>query len=1346
MLAPDQVEQQVQRTFEGLEEDLQRVRRYVQVLRQREQRLAVQARQRDAVDDLGHAVGRRAVVPAVAEQGGGLRDRRRRFGTGFGNHRYALNGPRHRAAAAADHRMAAGARLRREAAILIDPPSPPATPPPPPRTALRAHLRRPETDCVADLLRRAPLSPAQWTAARAQARTWITQLRGQRSRGSGVDALMREFSLSSQEGIALMCLAEALARIPDRATADALIRDKLAQGDWRAHVGSSRSLFVNAAAWGLMLTGRLVATHSEAGLTAAANRLIARGGEPLIRAGVDIAMRLLGQQFVLGRTIEQALARAQETEGRGYRHSYDMLGEAALTAADARRYGDAYAHAIAAIGAAAAATAGAGLHLRPGISVKLSALHPRFTSQQPERVQRELLPRIADLCRLARQAGIGLNIDAEESERLEPTLDIFAALAADPALADWEGLGIVVQAYQKRAAPLVDWLAALAAQSRRRFMVRLVKGAYWDSEIKRAQVDGLADFPVFTRKPHTDLSYLICAQRLLAQRGRLYPQFATHNALSLAAVLQLAQAAGTPHFELQCLHGMGETLYDQVVGRDPGALACRIYAPVGSHGTLLAYLVRRLLENGANSSFVNQVVDENVPIEDLLEDPPAAAARSGGRPHPGIALPAQLYAPARRNSAGLDLHDAPTLAALDRAFRASATRDWTAYPLLASGRFEPDDAGPQPVRNPARREHVVGTAQAASAADIAAAFAAAISAAPAGWAATGGPQRAAVLEAVADAIEQRRDDFIWLAVNEAGKTLADAVGEVREAADFCRYYAAQARRLPADADAPLGPVVAISPWNFPLAIFTGQVAAALAAGNAVLAKPAEQTPLIAALAVRLMHAAGVPRASLQLLPGDGAVGARLASDPEVRAVLFTGSTEVAALIDQALARQPGAAAPVLVAETGGQNAMIVDSSAQPEQVVQDALQSAFGSAGQRCSALRLLCLQEEIADPVLQMLQGAAAELRAGDPARISTDVGPVIDAAAHDAIEAHVARCAAGLRQRGGAPAGVDPAGFVAPAIIEIAAVGQLQHEVFGPVLHVLRYRRDDLGALIDAINGTGYGLTCGIHSRIDETIDFIAGRIRAGNIYVNRNMIGAVVGVQPFGGEGLSGTGPKAGGPWAVPRLQRAVDALSRTPLALGAARVAEAPVALRALHDWLQANGAPALASLCAEYSVYTPIGCRFDLGGPTGESNSLHYHPRGRVLCLVPDDAPGGDDGAVLAQLAAAAATGNRALLPDAPSRRDLVARLPVPVQAAVDWAADRWAAVDGVAIDAVLLEGGAEAAAPLRRRLAARAGARVALLCAQDRRYALDRMVVERVLSLNTAAAGGNATLMTLTPA
>jgi RHH-type proline utilization regulon transcriptional repressor/proline dehydrogenase/delta 1-pyrroline-5-carboxylate dehydrogenase len=1245
---------------------------------------------------------------------------------------------------------------RRSAAILNDLPTEPS------RAGLRARHRCAEAESLAELARQAPLAPARWAAAQQQARRWIAGLRGARSRGSGVDALMREFSLSSQEGVALMCLAEALARIPDRATADALIRDKLAQGDWRAHVGSSRSIFVNAAAWGLMLTGKLVATHSEAGLGSAVNRLIARGGEPLIRAGVEIAMRLLGQQFVLGRTIELALQRARETEARGYRHSYDMLGEAALNAADAQRYFEAYAQAIDAIGASVAAPPGApppALDERPGISVKLSALHPRFVSAQADRLRRELGPRIQELCRRARRWGIGLNIDAEESERLEPTLDLFVQLARDPALADWDGLGIVVQAYQKRAVALVDWLAELAAQTGRRFMVRLVKGAYWDSEIKRAQIQGLDDFPVFTRKAHTDVSYLVCARHLLRHPDRLYAQFATHNALTLASVLQLADEAGVSRFELQCLHGMGESLYDMALpdlalpapggaGAARCAPACRIYAPVGSHETLLAYLVRRLLENGANSSFVNRVVDETVPVEQLLEDPLAASRRAGGAPHPAIALPADLFAPAagaapgtaRRNSRGMDLDDAPTVQRLLAGLRTASARSWTAYPILAADRFAPDTAEPLPVSNPARRAQIVGTVQFASAQDIESALAAAQDEA---WSRTDPQRRAQVLEAIADALEQRRVDLIWLAVCEAGKTLGDAVSEVREAVDFCRYYAQQARALGPAQAVPLGVVVAISPWNFPLAIFTGQVSAALAAGNRVLAKPAEQTPLIAALAVRLMHAAGVQRSALQLLPGDGTVGARLTGDARVHGVLFTGSTEVAALIDRALADCPGACEPLLVAETGGQNAMIVDSSAQPEQVVQDAVLSAFGSAGQRCSALRVLCLQEEIADSVLAMLLGAVDELRLGDPAELATDLGPVIDEAARQGIETHLALAPAERRLlRRPLPPQCAQGSFVAPAIVQIDAIGELGREVFGPVLHVLRYRREALGELLEAINATGYALTCGIHSRIDETIEFIVTRIRAGNIYVNRNMIGAVVGVQPFGGEGLSGTGPKAGGPWTVPRLTKPCPAgFGGEPFAppdAAGLHWAQPPAPLAALLDWARQRAMAPLEQACERYLRYTPLRWRRQLPGPTGESNELHYRGRGTVLCLQePVQA-----GALLAQLAAVLASGNRALLLEGPEARAVSSQLPAPLREGLHWTGD-WRAES---FEAVLFCGPDEAARHTRRRLAQREGARIAFVRAMDGAYALERLVAEQVVSTNTAAAGGNASLMSLQPA
>ncbi|HXY04988.1 MAG TPA: bifunctional proline dehydrogenase/L-glutamate gamma-semialdehyde dehydrogenase PutA [Burkholderiaceae bacterium] len=1206
--------------------------------------------------------------------------------------------------------------------------------------ALRAHTRLAETECVAAVLRRVALSPQQWQAAQQQARRWITALRGQRSRGSGVDALMREFSLSSQEGVALMCLAEALARIPDRVTADALIRDKLAHGDWRAHIGSSRSIFVNAAAWGLMITGGLVATHSEVGLSAAVSRLIARGGEPLIRAGVDMAMRLLGQQFVLGRTIEQALARAREAQLRGYRHSFDMLGESALTAADAARYFASYAHAIEAVGASVSSgseSIGTSSQARAGISVKLSALHPRFSALQRERVLGELLPLLQELCRLARAANIGLNIDAEESERLEITLELFAHLAFDPGLTDWEGLGIVVQAYQKRALPLVDWLAETAAQSRRRITVRLVKGAYWDSEIKRTQVEGQSDFSVFTRKVHTDAAYLVCAARLLARADCIYSQFATHNALTVAAVLQLVETAKVSRFELQCLHGMGESLYDMLIGPDHPSLACRIYAPVGSHDTLLAYLVRRLLENGANSSFVNRVLDESVSMDELLEDPFVACTRSGGRAHPAIALPVDLYGSTRRNSRGIDLLDESTVQGLQASFRAASAQSWVAQSILASARSDPDSGEAQPVRNPARHTHIVGSVRMASARDVEAALSGADGQT---WERISWAARAAVLEKVAQAFEDRREELMWLAVCEAGKTLADAAAEVREAVDFCRYYAQRARLMRPDRDAPLGLVVAISPWNFPLAIFTGQISAALAAGNPVLAKPAEQTPLIAARAVQLMHEAGVPRSALQLLPGDGSVGALLVQDPRVRAVLFTGSTQVAARIDRALADLPGGADTPLVAETGGQNAMIVDSSAQPEQVVQDALASAFGSAGQRCSALRILCLQEDIADSLVEMLIGAAAELRVSDPIERSADLGPVIDEPARRAIEAHIAGVAQNRLLARAPLAPACAAGcFVAPAIVQIDSVAELEGEVFGPVLHVLRYRRERLGELIDAINATGYALTCGIHSRIDETIDFIVARIRAGNVYVNRNMIGAVVGVQPFGGQGLSGTGPKAGGPWTLPRLRRQSSPLPFAPRWLGARRIMPAPTALTDLQAWLHERGDRALVRICRAYALETPMGWRFDLPGPTGESNVLQYRPRGRALCL-----GGGaqfDSAALFTQLAAALATANRALLPEDSAARAATGDLPASLQDWIDWTAD-WPAA---AFEVALLASDEEPARAIRRTLAHREGARVVLLQPIAGRYALDRLVAEQVVTTNTAAAGGNATLMSLQP-
>ncbi|RCW74515.1 trifunctional transcriptional regulator/proline dehydrogenase/L-glutamate gamma-semialdehyde dehydrogenase [Pseudorhodoferax soli] len=1177
------------------------------------------------------------------------------------------------------------------------------------RAAITAAYRRPEAECVPLLLGQARQSAAATAKAEALARKLVTALRA-RGSGGGVEGLLQEFSLSSQEGVALMCMAEALLRIPDRATRDALIRDKISQGDWHSHVGHSPSLFVNAATWGLLLTGKLVATSSEKSLSSALSRLIGKGGEPLIRKGVDTAMRVMGEQFVTGESISSALANARKHEAKGFRYSYDMLGEAATTAEDAARYLGLYEQAIHAIGRA---SAGRGIYEGPGISIKLSALHPRYARAQHERVVAELLPRVRALALLARRYDIGMNIDAEEADRLELSLDLLEALCFDPALQGWDGIGFVVQAYQKRCPFVIDHLVELAQRSSRRLMVRLVKGAYWDSEIKRAQVDGLEDYPVFTRKLHTDISYLACARKLLAQPQAIYPQFATHNAYTLAAIYQMAGANYYPgQYEFQCLHGMGEPLYEEVVGTvADGKLArpCRIYAPVGTHETLLAYLVRRLLENGANTSFVNQIADPRVPVDALVADPIDAAERAQplGAPHERIPLPRDLYRDAdgggRDNSAGLDLSNEQRLASLATALLGSTARPgpgWQAGPTGSDW-----DAGrAQPVRNPADRRDVVGQVVEASEAQVDAALAAAADAAPI-WQSTPPPERARCLERAADALEAQMQALLGLIVREAGKTLPNAIAEVREAVDFLRYYAAQARtELAAGTELPLGPVLCISPWNFPLAIFTGQLAAALAAGNVVLAKPAEQTPLIAACAVDILHAAGVPHGALQLLPGAGeTVGARLVSDARVRGVMFTGSTDVARLIARQLAERlddQGRTIP-LIAETGGQNAMVVDSSALPEQVVLDVLQSAYDSAGQRCSALRLLCLQEDVADRMLAMLRGALHELAVGNPDRLETDVGPVIDEAAREAIEKHVAAmAAAGCKvERLPLPPACAAGSFVAPALIEIDSPAQLEREVFGPVLHVLRWRREGLPALIDAINATGYGLTFGLHTRIDETIAQVTARIHAGNVYVNRNVVGAVVGVQPFGGEGLSGTGPKAGGPLY--------------------------------LHRLLSAGPRPALR-----------LGEPTVLPGPTGERNLYSLAPRGTVLCVAATAA------GARAQWEAVRATGNRALWTDTPAAQAHVAQLSEADRGLARVAGEAQALAGEV--HAALFEGDPDALRALNRELAARNGPIVSVqglasdeIASGRGRYALERLVVERAVSTNTAAAGGNASLMAI---
>ena len=1203
--------------------------------------------------------------------------------------------------------------------------APPVRPATPLRQAITAACRRPERECVRALLDAATVPAALHEPVRATARSLVTALRGKK-RGWGIEGLVQEYALSSQEGIALMCLAEAMLRIPDNATRDALIRDKLAEGDWRAHLGEGRSLFVNAATWGLVVTGRLVESVDGRGLGAALTRIIARAGEPVIRRAVDLAMRLMGERFVTGETIADALKRATAQEAKGFRFSYDMLGEAATTAADAARYFADYAQAIHAIGAA---SAGRGVHDGPGISIKLSALHPRYSRAQAGRAMGELLPRVRTLALLARRHDIGLNIDAEEADRLELSLDLLESLALDPDLAGWDGLGFVVQAYGKRCPFVIDWIVDLARRAGRRIMVRLVKGAYWDTEIKRAQVAGLADFPVYTRKLHTDLAYIACARKLLAARTDVFPQFATHNAQTLAAVYHLAGPDFAPgDYEFQCLHGMGEPLYEEVVGAGKLARPCRIYAPVGTHETLLAYLVRRLLENGANSSFVNRIADPAVPVDALIADPAeeVAAMPDPGAPHPAIVLPPDLY-PERRNSAGIDLNDERVLANLAISLRESAGKPWSAEPIIAS---KPRQNVPITLRNPANHRDIVGTVAFATEQDASTAAAIAASAAPR-WAATPVAQRAAILERAADRIEAATPELIGLAIREAGKSAANAVAEVRESVDFLRYYAAQARATLAGTE-PLGPIACISPWNFPLAIFTGQIAAALAAGNPVLAKPAEQTPLIAARSVRLLHAAGVPPDVLQLLPGDGLIGAALVAAPQVMGVMFTGSTDVARAIQAQLATRvsPHGKPIPLIAETGGQNAMIVDSSALAEQVVADVVASAFDSAGQRCSALRVLCLQEDIADHTLAMLKGALRELHIGSPDRLAVDIGPVIGAEARDAIERHIAAMhAAGHRvERQALGEECAHGTFVAPTIIEIDAIARLEREVFGPVLHVVRWRRGDRDALVEAINATGYGLTFGLHTRLDETIAGVTAGIRAGNIYVNRNTIGAVVGVQPFGGRGLSGTGPKAGGPLYLRRLVQLPPERARLPRAAG-------DRALRALAGWLDAQGETDLARLARDIGATSPPGQAIELPGPVGERNLYALHPRG-VILLRPKTSTG-----LVNQLAAALATGNTVMIEAAPGLRAFAASLPDEVRARI--------VAHAGTVAGVLVEGTAEALPAILAELAARPGPVLLIQaaspaeCATPRAFCLDWLVEEVSTSIDTTAAGGNPSLMAM---
>ena len=991
------------------------------------------------------------------------------------------------------------------------------------RRRIRSYYLAPESKVIRELIESADLPYAERQAISDKAADLIVKVR-RTSTPSMMENFLAEYGLTTDEGVAMMCLAEALLRIPDALTIDELIQDKISNRGWGEHLGNSDSSLINAATWALMLTGKIVGTTDQQGLQLTLQRLVRRLGEPVIRLVVEQIMKQFGQHFVLGTTIDSARNQAREIEAAGYTFSYDMLGEAACTDADARRYHLAYSGAIAAL---APSCTNADIRNNPGISVKLSALHARYESSQYKRVMSELVARIYSLATLASSANMGFNIDAEEADRLDISLDVIEAVLDNPELKGWEGFGVVVQAYGRRATHVLDWLYTLARRLDRKIMVRLVKGAYWDTEIKRAQVLGLNDYPVFTRKVNTDVSYLTCTKKLFGMTDRIYPQFATHNAHSVASILRLAQ--GADNFEFQRLHGMGESLH-HIVLRDEKT-RCRVYAPVGEHQDLLAYLVRRLLENGANSSFVNQIVDKAITPEDIARDPVEQVTELGGDiANPNIVQPWNMYGRQRRNSKGWDISDILQVHHIQTNREAFRNTVWTAGPMLAVAPATRDGEIIE-VCNPANSDDLVGNVQHSSNADIESA----IQQARDGfvnWRKTPVQTRTACLRRLADLYELNAYELFEQAAREAGKNWLDAVNEVREAVDFALYYANEAERIEPIGEA-RGVIVCISPWNFPLAIFTGQILAAIAAGNCVIAKPAEQTSLIAALAVRLMHEAGIPTSVIQLLPGGASVGAALTSDPRISGVCSTGSTVAAHHINRSMAQHLPADAP-LIAETGGLNAMIVDSSAVPEQVIRDVLVSSFQSAGQRCSALRMLYIQQDVADKLLQMLFGAMDELRIGDPWLLRTDVGPIIDVVAKSKIEDHcraMAEMGCMLKQVPIPEQGL----FVAPSVIKLNGIEDLDEEIFGPVLHVATFEADAIDQVVEAINAKGFGLTFGIHTRIDSRIEQIVNRIRVGNIYVNRSQVGAVVGSQPFGGEGLSGTGPKSGGPAYVKRLRK-------------------------------------------------------------------------------------------------------------------------------------------------------------------------------------------------------------------
>lgn len=1211
--------------------------------------------------------------------------------------------------------------------------------------------RRAETDCVEELLAHSEISSEISDKIQALAFDLAHSLRERKSstgKAGIVQGLLQEFSLSSQEGIALMCLAEALLRIPDKATRDLLIRDKINQGNWKEHLGQSQLMFVNAAAWGLMLTGKLMETPQQKSLSSLLTGLLARSGRGIIRKAVDVAMRMMGEQFVTGETIDEALKNAEPLEEKGFRYSYDMLGEAALTDLDAERYYQDYQQAIHAIGQS---SQDKDVYDGPGISIKLSALHPRYQRSQMDRVHDELYAKVLKLAVLAKQYNIGLNIDAEESDRLEISLELLERLCFEPQLQDWKGIGFVIQAYQKRCFYVVDYIIDLAKRSQKRLMIRLVKGAYWDSEIKKAQIDGMSDYPVFTRKVHTDLSYIACARKLLAEPDYIYPQFATHNAQTVATIYQLAQPeqyyAG--QYEFQCLHGMGEPLYENVVG-DPSknklGVPCRIYAPVGNHETLLAYLVRRLLENGANTSFVNRIADKTLKIEDLIENPQQTILKASkqegvmGAKHPQIPYPQDLYTDARLNSSGLDLANDAELSILNEVASSLANTQFQSA-AMGTAFSSVDTPHAVPVINPAHHQDVVGTVYEATSEQAEIALTQAVNA-QSFWANLPKNERAACLNKAAELMEQRLLPLMVLLSREAGKTYANAIAEVREAVDFMRYYAAQVLDLSDNVQIqPLGTVLCISPWNFPLAIFTGQISAALVAGNTVIAKPAEQTPLIAAQAVQILWEAGIPQDVLQLLPGRGeTIGAQLSADSRIQGIMFTGSTEVAQILQKTVAERLNqfGESVTLIAETGGQNAMIVDSSALTEQVVLDVVSSAYDSAGQRCSALRVLCVQEDNLEAVRNMLKGAMQQLRVGNPVLLKTDIGPVIDAEAQQNIQKHIEQ----MRSKGHKvhqlmfnqdQTELTPGTFIAPTLIELPNLDDLEREVFGPVLHLISYKYGELEQLLEQINSKGYGLTMGLHTRIDETMQTVIAQAEVGNLYINRNIVGAVVGVQPFGGEGLSGTGPKAGGPLYIYRLMHQV---SEKKLAQPYAAQAEPALVEHKLVQEFKAWVAKTFPTLSLKAPMQIATGQSFSLQGPTGEENQYMILPRESVLSLAHRDQD------QIQQILAILSVGSR---PAVLANNTFILKYLPTMPAAVSKQFKVVRDIETGAFDAVLHHGDSSELIDLQKRIAGRKGAIIGITHLSSGNYDIpvERFVIERAISINTAAAGGNASLMTM---